>query len=708
MKINSLQIQNIKSIGDSIKLYFEKGINIFIGPNGSGKSNVMDILNTALHAYFIWHWHENIEAFGKITYQRQNLDNFFDLPKHFDISDSKQQEITMEIEFSEDDLKNIKLLRENIALISQTEKELLRQQTSEIYNIFNPLLDIVQDNDLKNDLKHTFVFSAQTLDRDSGSTPLFESYPNKQKLFFRYLNYFEKIKYLIEKYNENKPDTEKMGEFKYIFKFFSPNRFHEGQQFEISLPGQNRTQKFKEIKQKTSKNTTSDISYSTYYFARIFNTLRTHNQLLIESDKKCDTQKFHDNNKVKEVRELMVTLGNYNFDIETVNLDDNKFKFKVVSNDKEADFKDLSSGEKELLNFIFIILALDLKDALVLVDEPEIHLHPQWQNKLIKIYKKLYEERNIQFVISTHSPVFVNNETIENIIRIYKPEKQTKVQPEEKSESWKKELKKEADLIDIITYSNNSKLFFTNKVVLVEGITDEIIFSYLIKNLGNNEESIEVINVNGKNSFPKYIKFLDLFKINPVAICDIDNLWDGELLKGQTILNPLKNKITEFWKQREIDINVLSQYLDSEAIKEKITNRDVGEKILEIIQKIKNKEETTKKEQKFIELWLEKCVDKKKIFSELKIDEIYSATDISIKSSDDLCQKIANGLEINDIQCPVYILKEGTIENYSEGIKHDKKGAFKLLNKIKSYIEENQTDNPKIEELKGIIQSIIK
>ncbi|MDP2631620.1 MAG: AAA family ATPase [Candidatus Uhrbacteria bacterium] len=104
MKISSLEIQKIKSVGEKIQLHFEQGINIFIGPNGSGKSNVMDILNTVLHTYFIWHWHENIEPFGKITYQKQNLDGFFDLPQHFDLGDTKPQEIAIEIEFSDDDL----------------------------------------------------------------------------------------------------------------------------------------------------------------------------------------------------------------------------------------------------------------------------------------------------------------------------------------------------------------------------------------------------------------------------------------------------------------------------------------------------------------------------------------------------------------------------------------------------------------------------
>lgn len=706
MKISSLEIQNIKSVGEKIQLRFEGGINIFIGPNGSGKSNVMDILNIVLHTYFIWHWHENIEPFGKITYQKQNLDGFFDLPKHFDLEDSKQQEIAIEIEFTDDDLENIKIIRENLSAIIQTEKGLLKQQTSEIENTLNPLLANASQENLKSNSRQKFTFIAQKLAQGSSDSQ-FATYSNEQKLWFRYLNYLEKIKYLIEKYNENKADTKKIRELKFNFKFFSPNRFHESQQFEISLPGQSRTQKLKEIKQKTSKNTTSDITYSTYYFARIFNSLAMKNQLLREANIQDNIAKFQNDPQVKEVKKLLATIGNYDFNIEIVNVDDNKFRFKVTIDNQEVDFKNLSSGEKEVLNFIFILLALDLKDACVLIDEPEIHLHPQWQNKLIKLFRKLHEERNIQFIISTHSPVFVNRETIANIFRLYKPEKQTQITPKEKTDKWKEELEKKENLIDIITYSNNSKLFFPNKVVLVEGITDEIIFSYLIRTLGKNEESIEVVSVNGKDSFPKYIKFLESFKITPTVICDLDNLWRGELLKGQVILEPLKNKITEFWKQRENDLSALSQYLNSTTVKKQITNRRIGEKILEIIIKIKRKGKIDKDEQKFIELWLEKCIDKKKIFNELKINEIYCKTDKSIISLDSLCEKIANGLDINGVHCPIYVIKKGTIESYAEGIKHNKYGAFKLLKKVKTYIENGSSDDEKIEELKSVVNTIL-
>lgn len=692
MIISSLEIQNVKSIGEKVELHFEPDINIFIGANGSGKSNVMDILNTVLHTYFIWHWQENIE-FDKITYKKENLSNFFDLPKHYDMVDANQ-EISIEMEFVNDDLDNIRIIRDCFFKITQTEKNLLKESAGEIEGIFNPLLINATQDDLETNCKQKFTFNAKKLSQDSGESQ-FGNYSNAQKLWFRYLNYFEKVKYLINKYNEKPADGKKIKDLKCNFKFFPPNRFHSQGQNTISLPNQSMTQKYKESKEKTSQKISSDIAFSGFCFSLKFNELNR------------DEKKFQECDQVKEVRELLKTVGKYDFEIENENKRDNRYKFQIKYEEQKINFDNLSSGEKEVLNFIFTLSALDLKEACVLIDEPEIHLHPQWQNKLIKLFRKLHEDRNIQFIISTHSPVFVSKETITNIFRIYKPHKQTQIIPKEKTKVWEEKLGKEEDLIDIITYSNNSKLFFANKVVLVEGITDEIIFSYLMRTLGKDEENIEVVNVNGKENFIKYIKFLDNFKIIPTVICDLDNLWKGKLLKGQAVLGPLRNSITEFWKQREGELNTLSQYLNHKTIKEEITNKEIREKLLEIVRKVKNKKEISSDEQTFIESWFEKCIDKKKIFDELKIDKIYEPTDRSIVSLKTLCEKIAtSGLKVGGVKCPIYIIREGTIENYAEDIKHGKNGAFKLLGKIKEYIKSGKNNNQKIEELKDIILKV--
>ena len=50
-----------------------------------------------------------------------------------------------------------------------------------------------------------------------------------------------------------------------------------------------------------------------------------------------------------------------------------------------------------------------IKDRSVLIlDEPEIHLHPKWQIILADVIIQLQKEYEITCVINTHSPYFLN------------------------------------------------------------------------------------------------------------------------------------------------------------------------------------------------------------------------------------------------------------------------------------------------------------
>ena len=431
------------------------------------------------------------------------------------------------------------------------------------------------------------------------------------------------------------------------------------------------------------------------------------NQALREKGEDIGAPSFEDNEKVQEAKALLKVVGDYDFAVEDINRNNNTFRFKIKVGDQEMAFGALSSGEKEIINLILIITALDLRDACILIDEPEIHLHPQWQYKLIKLFYELCAKRNIQFIISTHSPVFVDRQTVENIFRIYKPKNQTLVVPESKTTEWKSLLNQEKQLIDIITYSNNSKIFFAEKVLLVEGITDEIIFSYLVEQLGGDKGRIEVISVNGKDNFSKYINFLGMFKIMPVIICDLDNLWGGKLLVNQSILKPLKAKIEEIYISKRNEPNALSSYMNSKTTKEKVTNKEVGERICQILQKLKTEENIDTKDRTFISLWSEKCIDKKKIFGELQIDRIYKDKDAYIKTLNHLCERINIALA-ESISCPVHILRRGSIEDYADDMSHSQDGALGFLGTIRAYIEEGRTDDTRIEELKDIVGEILK
>ena len=73
-------------------------------------------------------------------------------------------------------------------------------------------------------------------------------------------------------------------------------------------------------------------------------------------------------------------------------------------------FDDCSSGEKHIL-FAFLNIARHIHDnSLILIDEPEISLHPNWQMIYITALKQLFHEfSSCHFVIASHSPYLVSD-----------------------------------------------------------------------------------------------------------------------------------------------------------------------------------------------------------------------------------------------------------------------------------------------------------
>jgi predicted ATP-binding protein involved in virulence len=62
-----------------------------------------------------------------------------------------------------------------------------------------------------------------------------------------------------------------------------------------------------------------------------------------------------------------------------------------------------------------------------LIDEPEISLHPSWQNRIVKIYKNFVNQNNNQIIIATHSPHIVASTPNESLRILVKEENRIKV-----------------------------------------------------------------------------------------------------------------------------------------------------------------------------------------------------------------------------------------------------------------------------------------
>ena len=67
----------------------------------------------------------------------------------------------------------------------------------------------------------------------------------------------------------------------------------------------------------------------------------------------------------------------------------------------------LSSGEKQMLVILLTVLVEDRQPYVLFMDEPEISLHVEWQQKLITLIRQL--NPNVQIILTTHSPAMIMN-----------------------------------------------------------------------------------------------------------------------------------------------------------------------------------------------------------------------------------------------------------------------------------------------------------
>ena len=180
------------------------------------------------------------------------------------------------------------------------------------------------------------------------------------------------------------------------------NKFEEIQTYSTTL---SREYKFINI---INSNVIRDIPS---YIATRRNHLAT-----IEEDltmKEITNKVVNEINSIFDILELDVKLKGFSKDEKTMPIFEN-------SAGEEFDINDLSSGEKQLFLRTLSIKMLESKNSIILIDEPELSLHPKWQQRIIEVYKKIGE--NNQIIIATHSPHILGSVSSENIFILYRDE----------------------------------------------------------------------------------------------------------------------------------------------------------------------------------------------------------------------------------------------------------------------------------------------
>ncbi|MGC6329972.1 AAA family ATPase [Rhizorhabdus sp. FW153] len=517
MLLRKFGLENVRSFYDRSELLIDKQISIIIGPNGGGKTNLLDAITITLRKYLLlsmWAAHApTSEQPDRYEIRQNDMLNSMLLPKHLERT-SDHQRIEIDIEISQSDI-------DNIANIKNTCIELHDLASTKFFNIDIKFaaewdLSIIQTNQI---VSYVIEDSVVTFA------------DNASKLFLEYMRSFEIHSFLREQYG--------LEGLRFPLIYLPVSRASGSFSSNVHLGGMNMFETKRQVDAIHSRMTPSYIALAVARLADRYLTL-------LAEDKGDAKGRFRSEPNLVRLTNALKDLG-YDWDLKCLNMRTNQYNIELQKHGKSFLVSEASSGEKELLTYLFSIYVLDIKDSLIVIDEPELHLHPTWQKSLLSIFISLAENTGNQFLIATHSPMFINPESIEYVSRVYAKDQRSSIVRFDRDNVVKKKL-----LFKIVNSQNNEKIFFADRVILVEGLSDRIfleaIWAEKLKRLATSS-NIEIVEVGGKNIFASYKAILDSFQVENFTIADFDYLeqvGDGNVKSLFKVkVNSLKKKVID-------------------------------------------------------------------------------------------------------------------------------------------------------------------
>lgn len=156
--------------------------------------------------------------------------------------------------------------------------------------------------------------------------------------------------------------------------------------------------------------------------------------------------------------------------------------------------------------------------AILLIEEPEMFLHPQMQRSLYKTLREIAKTN--QIIYTTHSPHFVSIPEYKEVVVVRRGADGTKVSCSNlpTNAKLKEKLIKELD-------PERNELFFASRLLLVEGDTEKLALPEYAKrmNLDLDRAGATIVEVGGKRNLQAFAQIATSFQIPTGIVYDDDS-----------------------------------------------------------------------------------------------------------------------------------------------------------------------------------------
>ncbi len=246
---------------------------------------------------------------------------------------------------------------------------------------------------------------------------------------------------------------------------------------------------------------------------------------------------------------------NKNFTSWTIDTDDSEQDYvKYITNGNQEHRTDLlGDGLISVMRICSHLLA-DQKNKVLIVDEPELSLHPEGQKALAKIFSEMSSDR--QIIICTHSPHFINFRDFLNgaeIIRLNKlDDKECVISQLDHSKNYDKKITglledwHKPQLLDYVA----KEILFYERVLFVEGQEDvALIKKYLEENKIDTKFEIFGYGVGGFGNIELFLSLATDLKLERVAV-----LFDKGVPTFTALKTNYESSVTKFYELQTEDI----------------------------------------------------------------------------------------------------------------------------------------------------------